>query len=254
MRRIRLQPLDARKSDKESEVRAISKTRFGLMFAVHQVIALWVVIVSAQVLTASVCNVLRLFGLQNYRAVYTWILSGNPYFPAQVGLGLLLGWLLARSLRDPSMKWVWVLTSIVLSYALVAIPALTPNTVPFELQAGKGQSRLHHYFGWGCQFTNHCVDQSTFTRPFYATLAYSLGALLALKTTKSSASKVQFLMLLITGIAFVAGAIYDSVNSIRYGWNWMILVVEATPIGTGVYLILLALGSESELARHLRRA
>lgn len=227
---------------------AISKTRFGLMFAVHQVVALWVVIVSTQVLTASACNVLGLFGWQNYRTVYTWILSGNPYFPAHVGLGLLLGWLLARSLRDPSMQWVWVLTSILLSYALVAIPTLTPGIIPFESQAGKGQSRLYHYFGWGCQFTNHCVDQSMFTRPFYATLAYSLGAFLALRTTKSSASKVQFLMLLVTGVAFAAGAIYDSINSLRYGWNWMILVVEATPIGMGVYLILLAFGNRPELA------
>ena len=207
------------------------------MFVVHQVIALWVVIVSAQVLTASACNLFRLFGWQQYRSAYTWLLSGNPYFPVHIALALLLGWLLARSLRDWSMVWVWVLPSIAMGYAFLAISTLTPSVVPFALQAGNGQSRFYHYFGWGCQFVNHCVDQSRFTRPFYASLAYSLGALLALKIpTRPRASRVEFWGALSVGLVFVVAALYDSANSLKYGWNWMVLAVEATPGGMGAYL------------------
>jgi hypothetical protein len=223
-------------------VDTLSKTRFGLMFVVHQVIVLWVVIVSAQILTASACNLLRVFGWQQYRSAYTWLLSGNPYFPVHIALGLLLGWLLARSLRDQSMVWVWVLPSILLGYAFVAIPTLTPSVVPFASQAGNGQSRFYHYFGWGCQFVNNCVDQSRFTRPFYASLAYSLGAFLALRIpTRPRACRIQFWSVLGTGVMFLVAALYDSANSLKYGWNWMVFVVEATPAGMGAYLILLAL-------------
>ena len=222
--------------------RGAPPARFGLMFLVHQIIALWVVIVSAQILTASACNLLRLFGWQQYEIVYTWLLSGNPYFPVHIALALLLGWLLARSLRDRSMVWVWVLPTIAIGYAFVAIPTLTPTVIPFALQAGNGQSRFYHYFGWGCQFVNHCVDQSRFTRLFYASLAYSLGAFLALKIpARPHASRIQFWSLLATGIMFLVAAIYDSANSLKYGWNWMLLVVEATPAAMGSYLIFLAL-------------
>ena len=128
---------------------ALSKTRFGLMFVIHWVIALWVVMASAQILTASACNLLRLFGWQQYRGAYAWVLSGNPYFPVHIALALLLGWLLARSLRDLSMMWVWVLPSILLGYAFVAIPTLNPSVVPFESQAGNGKSRLYSLFRMG---------------------------------------------------------------------------------------------------------
>jgi hypothetical protein len=228
-------------SSQETSMSTISRTRFGLMFVVYQVIASWAVIASVPTLTASAVNVLRLFGWRNYRSAYTWLISGNPYFPIHIVLGLLLGWLLARSLRDRSMLWVWLLPSILLGYAFVAIPTLTPSHIPFELQAGNGQSRLYHYFGWGCQFVNGCVDQSAFTRPFYASVAYSIGAWLALKTSMHfRCSRIQFWMLLGTGIVFLVATILDSVNWLKNGWNWMVFVHEATPGSMGLFLMLLA--------------
>ena len=40
-------------------------------------------------------------------------------------------------------------------------------------------SSLKHYFGAACRVRDPCMDQLIFTMPFYASLAYSAGALLA---------------------------------------------------------------------------
>jgi hypothetical protein len=224
-------------------MRFAPKVRFGLMFVVHQMIALWVVIVSAGILTASVLNFLGLLGWHHPRSAYGWLLSANPYFPVQIALALLLGWLLGRSLRDRSMTWVWLFPPVSLGYALVMIPTLIPQFVRPAFQAGIGQSRLSHYFGWGCQSGNYCLDQNSFTRPFYASVAYSLAALIALKTlTRSRRSAIaHYWMVLVAGMLFVAASISDSIQSVRAGgWHWHYLYLEGTPAAMGMYLILLA--------------
>jgi hypothetical protein len=221
------------------------RTRFGMMFIAHQVIVLWVVIVSAGILTASAVNFLHLFGWQHPINTYRWILNGTPYFPAHVLLGLLLGWLLARSLEDRTMIWVWVLPSALMVYALVAIPTLAPRFVLPGFQAGVGQTPWVHYFGRNCQLGNYCIDQTSFTRPFYVSIAYSVAALIALKTLKQSrrSAIIQYWMVLIVGILFVVAVIYDSVQSFRLGgWHWQYLQYEGTPAAMGMYLILLAFG------------
>jgi hypothetical protein len=154
------------------------------MFAMHQVIVFWVVIASAGILAASIFNVLQLFGWLNAKASFNWLFHGIDYFPAFTMLALALGWLLGRSLRDPSMFWVWTFPTLLLVHALVEIPTITPQLVSPAFQAGVGQSRFFHYFGWGCRLGNYCLDQSCFTRPFYAGVAYSLAALAAMKTFK----------------------------------------------------------------------
>ncbi len=226
-----------------------SKTRFGLMFVVHQVIVSWVVVVSAPILTASVLNFMHLFGWQHVRSVYSWVLIGTPFFPAHVVLGLLLGSLLARSLHERSMLWVWLFPSVAMIYALIAIPTLTPRLVMSGSYAGVVQSRWSHYFGWGCQLGNYCLDQTSFTRPFYASLAYSLAAFVALKTFAWSrrSALVQYWMVLIVGVIFLVAAIYDTFQSVRLaGWYWQYLPIEGTVAAMGIYLILLALSARDE--------
>jgi hypothetical protein len=219
------------------------------MFVVHQVIVLWVVVVSTPILTASALNFMHLFGWQRVRSAYYWVLIGTPYFPAHIALGLVLGWLFARSLRDRAMLWVWLFPSFAMGYALVAIPTLTPRLVMSGFQAGVVQSRWSHYFGWGCQLGDYCLDQTSFTRPFYASLAYSLAALVALKTlTRSRRSAIiQYWMVLITGILFLVAATYDSFQSVRpTGWHWQYLSFEGTVAAMGIYLILLAVSTSGQ--------
>jgi hypothetical protein len=225
------------------------KTRFGLMFVVHQVIVLWVVVVSAPILTASVLNFMHLFGWQHVRSANSWVLIGTPFFPAHIVLGLSLGWLLARSLHERSMLWVWLFPSFAMIYALVAIPTLTPRSVMSGYYAGVAQSRWSHYFGWGCQLGNYCLDQTSFTSPFYASLAYSLAALIALKTFAPSrrSAIVRYWMVLIVGVIFLVAAIYDTFQSVRLGgWYWQYLSIEGTVAAMGIYLMLLAISTPDE--------
>jgi hypothetical protein len=227
------------------------------MFVVHQVIALWVVVVSAPTLTASALNFLRMFGRpQHPTTAYSWLLSGNPYFPAQIALGLLLGWLLGRSLADKSMTWVWVFPAVLLGYALIAVPTVIPRFVLPAFQAGVGQSRWVHYFGWGCQVGNYCLDQTSFTRPFYASLAYSVAALAALKSHAPSrgGAIAQCWILIILGTLFVCAEAYDVLQSVRIGrWDWRYLWIGGgIPTLMGVYLILLGFSARGNLQRSMR--
>jgi hypothetical protein len=220
-----------------------SKPKLGLMFVIYQIIAIFVTNRSAPILTASALNFFRLFGGHYTRAEYNWILTGTPYFPVQTGLGLILGWVLGRHLRDRSMVWVWVLPFAVLCYAFVTIPALNPTITPSELTAGVGQSRLVHYFGWGCQSVNHCVDQEVFTAPFYATAAYSIAAFAAEELTENTipATIPEFSFVLSVGIILLVSAIYDFGLSVRrVEWHWMFLAISGVPAAMGAYLILLA--------------
>jgi hypothetical protein len=221
-----------------------SKVKFGLMFAMYQVIAVWVTLRVAPTVTASTLNFLRLFGRHYTSADYHRMLSGTPYFPIQISVGLVLGWVLGRHLRDRSMLWVWVLPFAVLCYAFVTIPTLNPTVTPLELQAGVGQSRFEHYFGWGCQPVNHCVDQEVFTAPFYASAAYSIAAFTAEELTENTipATIPQFSFVLSIGIIILVGTIYDFALAVRLGWHWMLLPISGVPAAMGAYLILLAFG------------
>ncbi len=231
-----------------------SKARFGLMFVFHQIIATWVVYVSTRILLDSAFNLLGLLGWHYSLDDYYRLVSGTPYFPVQIALAVLLGWLLGRNLGDKSMFWVWILPLAFLCYAFVAIPTLTPSVTPWEFQAGAGQSRISHYFGWGCRPANRCIDQISITLPFYVSTAYSLAALLAQRRANRlhPAGPFQFWILLAVGTIFVAGTMYDFVLSFQFGWSWeilwKILPFAATPFGIGAYLILLAFNKRNDLA------
>src|SRR3954454_23894141 len=79
------------------------------------------------------------------------------------------------------MLWVWVLPLAVLCFALIAF---NPEWTSVLARPSTVGSRLSHYFGWGCQPRAHCLDQLVITMPFYSSVAYSLGALLARNALK----------------------------------------------------------------------
>ena len=230
-----------------------SKAKFGLIFLAHQLFAIWVTLRSAPILTASAFNLLRLLGGRDRypTSLYLWVLVGTPYFPVQICLGALLGWLLGRHLRHREMFWVWILPFLFLCYAFATIPTFTPAITPPELQAGIGQSRFTHYFGWGCQPVNHCTDQEVVTSPFYASAAYSIAAFFAQKFTDGTrlATSPQRSILITSGVIFLAATIYDFIRSLKFGWHWMLLPIEAVPAAVGAYLILLAFSVRAEADR-----
>src|SRR5208283_1960108 len=86
---------------------------------------------------------------------------------------------ITRRVRHRAMIWVWILPALLLCYAVVAIPTLTPHITSSLLWSGTSQSWLTHYFGWGCRMTDRCFDQVLITQPFYTATAYAIGARLA---------------------------------------------------------------------------
>ena len=109
------------------------------------------------------------------------LLTELHYFPMQIILALWTGWSFGRRFQHRSMLWVWVLPFLLLCYAVVAIPTLAPDIVFTSVitQATGNHSSLSHYFGSGCLVENGCIDQLIITMPFYVSVFYSLGALLA---------------------------------------------------------------------------
>ena len=70
----------------------------------------------------------------------------------------------------------WILPLAILIYSFAETPVLSPweslLSRPVTVQA-----RLSYYFGWGCQTCARCFNQLVITMPFYASVAYSFGAL-----------------------------------------------------------------------------
>ncbi len=130
-------------------------------------------------LAASLLEVVRAMPWQFPEHAWYQIFTYRPYFPVQTITGLCFGWLLARRLGHRAMIWVWILPALLLCYAVVAIPTLTPHITSSLLWSGTSQSWLTHYFGWGCRMTDRCFDQVLITQPFYTATAYAIGARLA---------------------------------------------------------------------------
>lgn len=145
----------------------------GLRFLVHLTISTFGVPVAASILRYSI--VIPLHELTPAVSLHTghWILLQTPYFPVQIGLGLLWGFLLGRRYRHRVMLWTWVVPAISLALVILFVP-FTPVEV-----SGIELAKFDLFFGWGCLPQNFCLEQVAFTMPFYAACAYSLGAFLA---------------------------------------------------------------------------
>jgi hypothetical protein len=221
-----------------------SRIMVWLNFVLHQFIGVWGVTLSAANVTALGFTLLHLFGKTYSRNYFYWMLSGRPYFPIQISLGMLLGWVFGRYVWHRSMVWVWTLPFAYLCYAFFALPTLTPNTLPPEFQAGVGESRLSHYFGWGCGPWNHCIDQASVTLPFYIAAAYSIVGALARRVSKRVRvnAKVETGVIFVVGMWFVLAAVRDSYYSILgAGWHWVFLPYELVTGGIGTFLMLVSL-------------
>src|SRR5271168_4890860 len=98
-----------------------------LGFAAHQLIATWGVALSVGVVFNFALNLLRWLGWSIPSRTTYFLLSGNPYFPVQITLGLVLGLLLGTCLQRRSMAWVWVIPFAILLYAFITALTLAPE-------------------------------------------------------------------------------------------------------------------------------
>ena len=178
-------------SHKECATRPIRKSKaWGtLAFVVHQLMGTWGAAIAAATGVFFAFTVLRpvdpsFFASHNASRILTEL----PYFPAQIASSLWWGWYLSYRVRHRSMLWVWVLPLALLTYALLAFPPilLRPSPLPLMGRAGMGQSKWWLYFGGGCSLSDYdpCFNQLVITMPFYAAVAYSVGALLGRRSRR----------------------------------------------------------------------
>lgn len=214
-------------------------------FTVFQFVATYGVIYVTPYVVASVFDVLRLFGRRYPAATMYSLVTGTPYFPIQIALALLLGLLMGRHSRHRTITWVWAIPLAFLLYALVAIPTFIPTLTPRALQAGIGESRLSHYFGWGCRPVEHCVDQEIATLPFYVALSYSLGAFLARRMPDRlrRPNPKHFWIYLLAGLFFLTAfcsGLVELFTLLRRGvpWQWAFVQPLAVTSGLGALLVL----------------
>jgi len=170
----------ARNSDMKSAGYWIRST---LVFLMHEFIAtegvIWLTILGSFMLRGSIAEVHEAWAHSAFMRGIHLILSNTPFFPVQITVGAYLGCKLYRRWRHRAMLWAWILPGVLLIYAVIAIPTLSP----WSLSPQSGP--IAHYFGWGCQADYRCYDQLTFTQPFYTSVAYCLGALWASRRMRS---------------------------------------------------------------------
>jgi hypothetical protein len=155
----------------------------GLILVVHQIVAtegvIWIAILGTFLLRGSITNAHEAWVHSAFMRALHAILSNTPFFPVQIAVGAYLGWTLYCRWRHRSMLSVWILPGVVLAYAVTE--RLTISPWPISTETGP----LSHYFGWGCRADDRCHDQLFFTKPFYTSVAYSLGALWASRKSKA---------------------------------------------------------------------
>lgn len=171
--------------------RGETMTRFVWLLFLHQFVSTLGIIVVAPPILEFGLDVLRLVSSSFQAREYGWILIETPYFPVQIILALTVGWLVSGYLRHRSMLWVWVIPFVILCGAVVAYPRIGQITLARFAEPSTASS-LSHFFGWGCQPRNACLDQVLITLPFYSSAAYSIGAFLARKLGHAS-TLVEFL-------------------------------------------------------------
>jgi hypothetical protein len=224
-----------------SDKRQASKLKFMITLLMHQFIGTAGVLILATIFTHIAFELPSPLARTLTTHDLNGVLRGSPYFPVQIAVALLLGWLLSDLFGHDSMLWIWVLPYAWLVYDFVRSSTVLGLTF---------QARFSHFFGWGCRPENHCIDQTGVTLPFYAAVAYSIGALLARKMPlKSDAARRKISVLIFATGVLVLGdeAVsvvfhFDSlIAKVPSGWGWILLPVVVLDAGIGLCLILFAL-------------
>jgi hypothetical protein len=201
--------------------RGASWARNAVVFCMHQFIGTFGTTMVANVLMIPVFNLSLLFGWQIPLSYYQR-LAGPPLFPAQLLLGLFLGWLLGRHLQQRSMLWIWVVPWVCMCFIFAAFRlGWLPNRDPWVIELVRRGA----------------------TAPLCSAAGYSGGALLArmMPIHSSLAGQMHSRGVLTFGLVVVGAALLDLVQSLRQGWQGMMFAIEAAPAAVGLCLILIAI-------------
>lgn len=161
-------PMVASVVSEQGEGRIAREVRRGLTLLGHQLSATFLVMIWAGALTAMALSVPRLWGrIFRVRDIYP-LMTASPYYPIQILVGVLWGWLRGFVTRERMMLWVWVCPLAVLVIAILARADTYPSSVMPGSMLSEYSSIRSYFFGWGCRPRNGCIEQIGTTLPFYA--------------------------------------------------------------------------------------
>ncbi|HEY0701320.1 MAG TPA: hypothetical protein VGD60_01005 [Candidatus Acidoferrales bacterium] len=227
--------------DADDRFAKTSRLTTVLTFILHQLIATYGITATAPFLMTLSFRIFRLFAHRYPDRTFNSILTEIPSFPVQIIFALLLGWLLGRALQRRVMLWVWVIPFAILCAAFFAVSIPATEMPSIISQPFPGQIRLAHFFGYGCRPANRCIDQLLLTLPFYSSLAYAFGALLARKVFTRPNGRSLSVTILCAGSLMLFAVAADLISSASEpGWKWMFLAVGVIPSILGVYVIYVA--------------
>jgi hypothetical protein len=203
----------------------------ALILVMHQVLATMGVLLWAGVLTSIALGIPRLWGHVFRMSDTRRVLLAAPYYPVQIITGLLWGWLVWRQSRHRAMLWVWVFPLITL-----IIGILDDLTRSFDRYPGlfslDFRITLMRFFGTQCRLEDHCFNQIGFSLPFYAAVAYAIGAWLALRFPIRSRlmSRIVDSAVIGLGTLILANTVWEAAGDLFYyqQWPWWAVLLGAT--------------------------
>jgi hypothetical protein len=205
----------------------------------HQVLATLGVVLWAGVLLSIALTIPRLWGHVLHMSDVRRVLLAAPYYPVQIIVGLLWGWLLWRQSRHRAMLWVWVFPLLSLIIAILDDLTRTSNLYPGAISLDF-RITLMRFFGAECRLEDHCFDQIGFSLPFYAAVPYAIGAWLALRFPIRSrlSNWIVNLAVIGVGILVLTDTLVGVIREFRLWAWWIVLLAGAFEASMGTCLIL----------------
>jgi hypothetical protein len=142
------------------------------IFAMHQFLATLGVLLWSGVLTSMVLGIPRIWGGVFFLTDVRNVLTAKPYYPVEIIVGLLSGWLVWRQFHHRVMLWIWVFPLITLAIGMLEGSTRMSPSYPGAV-VSNFRPMLSHFFGYGCRIESNCFDQIGMTLPFYMALSYA---------------------------------------------------------------------------------
>ena len=211
----------------------------ALILVMHQVLATLGVLLWALVLTSIAFGIPSLWGHVFRMSDTRRVLLAAPYYPVQIIVGLLWGWLVWRQSRHRAMLWVWVFPLLSLIIAILDDLTRTSNLYPGAISLDF-RITLMRFFGAECRLEDHCLDQIGFSLPFYAAVSYAIGAWLAVRFPIRSrlSNSIVNLAVIGVGILVLTDTLVGVIREFRLWAWWIVLLAGAFEASMGTCLIL----------------
>jgi hypothetical protein len=175
--------------------------RFPVEFLIHQFLSTWGLFIAVPMVLVFFIELGLHFGLKVYMTQIDWLLYGTPVFPLHLATALIVGWVLAGTLRERAMLWVWVLPFVSCCTSQIGYPLLARGfSADYRFLAYSG----FFEYSWG-RLGTHSLQQVVGIALLYTAIAYSVGGLLAFRVVRAPAFFESMRSLRKTRLVLVVG-------------------------------------------------